>query len=1047
MELNKCMGCMEDFGGYPCPRCGYDPAKALSSEYALQPQTILGGKYLVGRVLGQGGFGITYIGWDIALGRKVAIKEYFPSGQVSRTPGTRALTWYSTEAASQARQTGMEMFLKEARKMAKAEGIAHVVRVRDLFQENGTAYIVMDFVEGETLKARLKRNGPLSWDQAKAIFLPAIQAMDRVHQAGLIHRDLSPDNLMLTPDGQVMILDLGAAKDLNINTGNSSMQVAKSGFSPLEQYTQRGGSGPWTDVYAMAATVYYSLTGHLPPNAVDRVEEDTISWTLPGLERIPKSALAALQGALAVYAKKRTQSMQALEDGLFREAAPAARQAAPEHAPGSTQSTKGTLRRTPPLWVQGVAAVAAVLVVAGGIFGLVKSKKSGPTASGTPAQTAKAKTSAFDKEYAAQMAASRHQSFTLPGNETMEIYWDGEDRQWCRIYTNAQGARDYSFTAEYDGDGNLILEKFYDGDGTLQRRTVNTWTEDGQPLKQENLDGGDSCWAVQDYSFDSQGRCTGWVRKDGKGKTLSSSAWTYDTQGGYTVRFTDADGLLGYVSQYDSDGKESAYISYNSDGTPDFRQDYEYDSNGQLLRTLEYSGSGALNAETRYLYEGDLVQQRSRYVREALDTTTTYSYGAGNILLSQHSESWYSVYDQVDIESIGRVTVRMYNVTYANSKQWRSWESLYDWTGKQVSSNSYREDGSLSYTTEFRYDASGKRQGSTSTNYGTDSYTVTEYDTDYNPVASAEYDLNQNKIGWTEYIYSESTMVEKAYDKTGLVKTVTHSYDTMGNEIQTDSSDADGKLTSHQTYSYDSMGQKTGQSSTYYYDDFYSVSEYDGDYNILSYTSFNLDGSRERWSVYTYSENFRTETSYDTTGLTGRTDTQYNEQGKTLWEKSYDGTGKLTDETVYTYDEQGERIGQVYTRYSEDEYTVTEYNGDGDPVSRNTYSTDGTKTEWSVYTYSENFCSRKNYDTTGLTWQTDTQYNDQGNTLWEKSYDGTGKLTDETDYTYDEQGNSTGYTYTYYNSDGSKTVTAYDGDYNRLSRKKYDSTGKLVSSE
>ena len=948
MELNKCMGCMEDFGGYPCPRCGYDPAKAGSSEYALQPQTILGGKYLVGRVLGQGGFGITYIGWDIALGRKVAIKEYFPSGQVSRTPGTRVLTWYSTEAASQARQTGMEMFLKEARKMAKAEGIAHVVRVRDLFQENGTAYIVMDFVEGETLKARLKRNGPLSWDQAKAIFLPAIQAMDRVHQAGLIHRDLSPDNLMLTPDGQVMILDLGAAKDLNINTGNSSMQVAKSGFSPLEQYTQRGGSGPWTDVYAMAATMYYSLTGHLPPNAVDRVEEDTISWTLPGLDKLPKSALAALQGALAVYAKKRTQSMRALEDGLFREAAPAAKQAAPEPAPGGTQSTKITRRRTPPLWVQGVAAAAAVLVVVGGIFGLVKSKKSEPTASGTPSQTGKAKTSEFDLEYAAQMAASRHQSFTLPGNETMEIYWDGEDRQWCRIYTNAQGQRDYSFAAEYDGDGNLILEKFYDGDGTLQRRTVNTWTEDGQLLKQENLDGGDSCWAVQDYSFDSQGRCTGWVRKDGKGKTLSSSAWTYDAQGGHTVRYLDADGQLSALSQYNSDGKESAYINYNSDGTPDFRQDYEYDGNGQLLRTLDYSGSGTLNAETRYLYEGELLQQKSRYVGEELSTTTTYSYGAGDILLSQHNESLYSVYDYVDIESIGGVTVRTYDVTSENSKQWRSWESLYDWTGKQVSSNSYREDGSPSSTTEYRYDASGRRQGSISTNYWTDSYWVMEYDTDYNLIASAEYDLNQNKIGWTEYTYSENTMVEKTYDKTGLVKTRTHLYDAMGNEIQTDSSDADGKLTSRNTYSYDAMGQKTGQSSTYYYDDHYSVSEYDGDYNILSDTTFDLDGSRKRWSVYTYSANFCTEMKYDPTGLTGRTDTQYNEQGKTLWEKSYDGTGKLTDET---------------------------------------------------------------------------------------------------DYTYDDQGNRTGHTNTYYRSDGSKTVTVYDGDWNRLSRKEYDSTGKLVSSE
>ena len=317
MELNKCLGCMEDFRGYPCPKCGFDPSKEQGSEYILPPQTILAGKYLVGRVLGQGGFGITYIGWDISLERKVAIKEYYPSGQVSRSPGTKALTWYRSEQAQRARQDGLEMFLKEARKMSRVDTIPGVVRVRDLFRENDTAYIVMDFVEGETLKARLKRTGPMSWDQTKDIFHPAIQAMEQVHKAGLIHRDLSPDNLMLTKDGQVFILDLGAAKDLNVNQGASSMQVAKGGFSPFEQYTQRGGSGPWTDVYAMAATIYYTLTGVLPPSAIERLECDTISWNLPGLCCLPPDAIDALKRALAVLSNHRIQSMDVLEIEFF----------------------------------------------------------------------------------------------------------------------------------------------------------------------------------------------------------------------------------------------------------------------------------------------------------------------------------------------------------------------------------------------------------------------------------------------------------------------------------------------------------------------------------------------------------------------------------------------------------------------------------------------------------------------------------------------------------------------------------------------------------
>ena len=265
MKFDRCFGCMEEIHGYPCPVCGFDPAQAAAPNYVLPYGAILNGRYIVGKMLGQGGFGITYIGWDLAMERKVAIKEYYPSGQVSRNPGSRDLTWYTNEQSRQARQNGMQMFLKEARKMSKVDNLTNVVRVRDIFQENETAYIVMDFVEGETLKARLDKTGPLTWKQAKDIFLPAIQAMEQVHQAGLVHRDISPDNLMLTPDGRVMILDLGAAKDLAINKGASSAMVVKGGFSPPEQYAQQGGSGSWTDVYAMAATMYHSLTGVVPP--------------------------------------------------------------------------------------------------------------------------------------------------------------------------------------------------------------------------------------------------------------------------------------------------------------------------------------------------------------------------------------------------------------------------------------------------------------------------------------------------------------------------------------------------------------------------------------------------------------------------------------------------------------------------------------------------------------------------------------------------------------------------------------------------------------
>ena len=365
MELSKCLGCMEDFRGYPCPKCGYDPEKTKNAEYALMPGTILAGKYLVGKVLGQGGFGITYIGWDISLERKVAVKEYYPSGQVSRSPGTRNLTWYTTEAAEQARRDGMQMFLKEARKMSRADGIPGVVWVLDLFQENGTAYIVMEFVEGITLKAKLQQTGPLPWEQVREIFLPAIQTMAQVHKAGLVHRDLSPDNIMLLPDGSVKILDLGAAKDLSLNSGASSMQVAKSGFSPLEQYTQRGGSGPWTDVYSMAATIYYTLTGKLPPNAIDRLETDTLSWDFPALNQLPTQARETLRKALAVIAKNRLQTMDELGAGLLAQETPQPKTKNPEPEKTERKSEPSPKAKKKPNKLVWIAAAAVVVVLCG----------------------------------------------------------------------------------------------------------------------------------------------------------------------------------------------------------------------------------------------------------------------------------------------------------------------------------------------------------------------------------------------------------------------------------------------------------------------------------------------------------------------------------------------------------------------------------------------------------------------------------------------------------------------------------------------------------
>ncbi len=265
-----------------CPECGRAYGSANAETFALKPGTILEGKYLVGEMLGQGGFGITYIGFDLLLEQKVAIKEYYPmsTGMVSRD-GHSTVVWSSAMMGKTGTQKGFDSFLKEARKMAKLGGIPGVVGVKSVFIQNETAYIVMDFIEGETLLKKLQKNGPMDFDSCVKLMTPIMQALAEVHEHGIIHRDISPDNIMVRPDGKLILLDLGAAKDLDIQGNDGSVQssqmVAKHGFSPIEQYSKSGKVGPWTDIYAMAATIYYCCTGILPPPATDRTIDDTLA--------------------------------------------------------------------------------------------------------------------------------------------------------------------------------------------------------------------------------------------------------------------------------------------------------------------------------------------------------------------------------------------------------------------------------------------------------------------------------------------------------------------------------------------------------------------------------------------------------------------------------------------------------------------------------------------------------------------------------------------------------------------------------------------------
>ena len=230
-------------------------------------------KYYIERVLGDGGFGITYLGYDVKLQRKVAIKEFYMRGYCYRNPGDPNVY---TEAGEK-RENFEKMkrqYIEEGRVLAALGEQPGVVNVYTFIEENNTAYLVMDFVEGQSLDAYVKgRGGRLSVSETLAIMRPVIRALAGVHKRGVIHRDISPDNIMITHDRKVKLIDFGAARMY----GNYNyLRVQKGGYSPIEQVTPGAQIGPYSDVYALCATMYTCMTGVKVPHAVERAKQDRL---------------------------------------------------------------------------------------------------------------------------------------------------------------------------------------------------------------------------------------------------------------------------------------------------------------------------------------------------------------------------------------------------------------------------------------------------------------------------------------------------------------------------------------------------------------------------------------------------------------------------------------------------------------------------------------------------------------------------------------------------------------------------------------------------
>ena len=322
---NICLYCFGDLdGNRVCTNCHRKADDTPSPPHHLPQRTVLGtqNRYLIGKALGEGGFGITYLAWDLQQGIKVAVKEYFPSGYVTRVAASNQVIINSKQNQA-ASNRGLKRFVEEARALAKIKNLSGVVNVRDFFSANGTAYIVMEFLDGVSLKKYLQRKGgKISIEEVLTIMRPVMDSLTQVHKIGLIHRDISPDNILITKYNEVKLIDFGAAKYSNPD-GKSLSIVLKQGFAPPEQYDSHGEQGPWTDVYALGVTIYYAITGSLPPESIRlMMGKDTLKRPSELGIKIDPGVENALLKCLAVDKKKRYQDVQSMINGLYNPRAP-----------------------------------------------------------------------------------------------------------------------------------------------------------------------------------------------------------------------------------------------------------------------------------------------------------------------------------------------------------------------------------------------------------------------------------------------------------------------------------------------------------------------------------------------------------------------------------------------------------------------------------------------------------------------------------------------------------------------------------------------------
>lgn len=274
-EKKLCENCFEEIKTSRCPCCGYDPSDSVSSPTLLQPGSVLSDKYIVGGVIGVGGFGVTYLAYDKSEGRKVAIKEYFPRDIAHRAAYDPAVIADDSEIFDE----GAEKLFREAKMVSDFKDNPNIVKIYDVFRANNTVYLIMEFLRGKTIKGYICDCGVLDAPRALYVARCVLNALSAMHGVSVLHRDISPDNIILCGNGDIKLIDFGAARRVVEERTQNFSTIVKYGFAPPEQYRKKTKQGAWSDIYSVGSTIYYALTGDIPADPMSRFDNNDDTFT------------------------------------------------------------------------------------------------------------------------------------------------------------------------------------------------------------------------------------------------------------------------------------------------------------------------------------------------------------------------------------------------------------------------------------------------------------------------------------------------------------------------------------------------------------------------------------------------------------------------------------------------------------------------------------------------------------------------------------------------------------------------------------------------